>query len=53
MRGGQRKHPYAVGLRSGLDARKSELICEETIVSVKDCRSVVEDKASNIKDLWL
>ena len=53
MRGGQRKHPYAVTLRSGLKARHSELMCKEIVVSVKDCRSVVDDKANNIKDLWL
>ena len=53
MRGVQRKHPYAVGLRSGLEVRSSELMCEEIVVSVKDCRSVVEDKSSNIKALWL
>ena len=53
MRGGQRKHPYVVGLRSGLEERKTELMCEAIVVSVKDCRSVVEDKSSNIKALWL
>ena len=53
MTRGQRKHPYVVGMRSGLEARKSELMCEGIVVSVKDCRSLVEDKASNIKALWL
>ena len=51
MRGGQRKHPYAVGLGSGLDESLSESMCEELVVSVECCKSIVEDKAINIKAL--
>ena len=51
MRGFQRKHPYVVGLRSGLEASLSESMCEELVVSEDCCKSIVEDKARNIKDL--
>ena len=51
MRGGQRKHPYAIGLRSGLEASLSESMCEELVVSEDCCKSIVEDKAVNIKAL--
>ena len=50
--GGQRKNPYVVGLRSELEARQSELVCEDIVDGVEDCRSIVEDKAINIK-AWL
>ena len=51
MRGGQRKHPYAVGLRFGLEVSLSEPMFEELVVSEECCKSIVEDKAGNIKDL--
>ena len=51
MRRGQRKHPYAIEPRSSLEASLSESMCEEIVVSEECCNSIVEDKASNIKDL--
>ena len=51
MRGYQRKHPYAVGLRSGLEEILSESMGEDIVVSEEYCKSIVEDKASNIKAL--
>ena len=51
MRGGQRKHPYVVGLRSGLEASLSESMCEEIVVSEECCKSIVEYKSGNIKAL--
>ena len=51
MRGGQRKHPYVVGLRSGLEASLSESMCEELVVSEDCCKSIVEDRDGKIKAL--
>ena len=51
MRGGQIKHPYAIGLRFGLEASLSNSMCVEIDVSEECCKSIVEDKAGNIKDL--
>ena len=51
MRGGQRKKPYVVGLRSSLEASLSESMCEDIVVSEECCKSIVEDKACNIKAL--
>ena len=51
MREGQRKHPYVFGLRSGLEASLSESMCEEIVVSEECCKSIVEYKDGNIKDL--
>ena len=47
----QRKHRNVVGLKSGLEASLSESMCEELVVSEEYCKSIVEDKASNIKAL--
>ena len=49
MTGGQRKHPYATGLRYGLEVSLSESMCEELVVSEECCKSIVEDKDGNIK----
>ena len=46
------KYPYAVGLKSELEAKKSCLVCEEMLIVVKDCRFLVEVEAINIK-AWL
>ena len=51
MRWGQTKHPYVVGLRSGLEASLSESMCEELVMSEECSKSIVEDKAGNIKAL--
>ena len=51
MRGGQRKHHYVVGLRSGVEASLSESMCEEIVVSEECCNSIMEDRDGNIKDL--
>ena len=51
MRGGQRKHLYDVGLRSSVEASLSEFMCEELVVSEECCKSIVENKAGNIKAL--
>ena len=51
VRGDQRKHPYAVGLKYDIDASLSEFVCEELSVSEEFCKSIVEDKAGNIKAL--
>ena len=51
LRGGQRNHPYAVGLRSGLEASLSESMCKELVVSEECCKYIVEDKDGNIKAL--
>ena len=45
------KHPYVVGLRSGLEASLSESMCEDLVVSEECCKSIVEEKAGNIKAL--
>ena len=48
----QREHPYVVGLKYGIvEASVSEFVCEETCVSDKCCKSIVEDKYSSIKAL--
>ena len=49
--GGLRKHPYVVGMRSGLQASLSESICKDIVVSEECCKSIVEDKYNNIKAL--
>ena len=51
MSGGQRKHPYVVEMISRLEASLSESMCREIVVSEECCKSIVEDKARNIKDL--
>ena len=51
MRGDQREHPYALGLKSGIEASFSDFVCEEICVSKECCKSIVEDKVGNIKDL--
>ena len=51
MRGGQRKHPYAVGLIFGLEESLSESMCEEIVVTLECCKSIMEDKDGNIKAL--
>ena len=51
MRGGQRKHPYVVGLRSSLEESLSESMCEEIVVSEECCKCNVEDKDGDIKAL--
>ena len=51
MRGGQRKHPYVIGLRSGLEVSLSDSMCEDLVVSEKCCKSIVKEKDGNIKDL--
>ena len=49
--GGQRKHFYAIGLRSSLEASLNESMCEEIVVSEKCCKSIVKYKADNMKAL--
>ena len=51
VRGGQRKHPYVVSLRSGLEESLSVSMCEELVVSEECCKFIVEEKAGDIKDL--
>ena len=51
MGGGQRKYPYFVGLRFGLEESLSESMCEEIVVSEECCKSIVEGKVGNIKAL--
>ena len=51
MRGRQRKNPYAIGLRSSLEASLSESMCEELVMSADCCKSIVEDKDGKIKAL--
>ena len=51
MRRGQRNHPYAVGMRSGLEVSLSEPMFKELVVSEECCKSIVEDKYGNIKKL--
>ena len=50
-RGYQIKHPYVVGLRSSLEASLSESMYEELDVSEEYSKSIVEQKARNIKAL--
>ena len=45
MGGDQRKHPYVVGLRYGLEASLSESMCEDLVVSEECCNSIMEGKA--------
>ena len=47
----QEEHPYVVGLKSGIEASFSEFVCEELCVSKECCKSIMEDKAGNIKAL--
>ena len=51
VRGYQRKHPYVVGLRSGLESSLSKSMCEDIFVSEECCKSIVEEKDGNIKAL--
>ena len=52
VKGDQREHPYAIGLKSGIEASLSEFVCEELCVSKEWCKSVMEDKARNSR-IWL
>ena len=36
-----REHPYAVGLKSGIEVTLSEFVCKEICVSVECCECVV------------
>ena len=38
---GQEEHPYAIGLKSGIDETLSEFVCNELCVSVECCECVV------------
>ena len=51
VRRDQEEHPYVVGLKYGIEERLSEFVCKEICVSEECCKTIVEDKASNIKDL--
>ena len=47
----QREHPYIVGLKSCIEESLSELVCEDLCVNKECCKSIMEDKPSNIKPL--
>ena len=47
----QREHSYAVGFKYGIEASLSDFVCEELCVSKECYKSIMEDKASNIKAL--
>ena len=57
VKGDQEEHPYVVGLKYGIEAKLSEFVCKELCVSVEFgvlwvcCKTIVEDKADNIKAL--
>ena len=41
VRGDQEEHPYAVGLKYGIEEKLSEFVCKEIFVSVECCERVV------------
>ena len=41
VRGYQEEHPYAVGLKSGIEEKLSEFVCKDLCVSVECCECVV------------
>ena len=51
MRRDQEEHPFAVGLKYGIEEKLSEFVCKELCMSVECCKTIVEDKAGNIKAL--
>ena len=45
VEGDQEQHPYVVGLKSSIEAKKSEFVCKELCVSV-ECHECV------VRPLW-
>ena len=51
VNGDQEEHPYAVGLKYGVEEKLSEFVCKEICVSEECCKTIVEYKDVNIKAL--